>query len=183
VKTIGIDILLSEYEPIPGAGADKLGAGDMALVNALRRQGRAVLAMAMLFNENSPIHGPAEDASKIAFRFVRKPPVGALMPLTADGMLRPLPQLESVAAVGHVNQLPDDAGIARAQYPAIALEEWFVPSFPLMVAAAQRGLSGDEMALWLDGKLFMGQQLIPLDVKLALTLNYLGPALQNLFTA
>lgn len=174
-KTIGIDVLVSEHEPVSGTSVDAVGPGDRALIDALRRHGRAVLATAMLFNDGTLMAGTSDDASKIALRVVRRPAIGALLPLTADGMLRPLAELEDVAVIGHVNQLPDDAGVARAQYPAIEFREWFIPSFPLMVAAAQRDVPADSIVLSLAGSLSLGQDVIPLDVKLGLTLNYLGP--------
>lgn len=174
-KTIGIDVLLSEHEPISGLAADAASPGDQALVDALRRHGRAVMAMAMLFNDGSPIGGKKQDVGKIALRSVMQASVASVPPLVADGMLRPLPELEEVATVGHVNQQPDDAGIARAQYPVIAFEEWFIPSFPLMVAAAQRDLPIESIGLFLDGKISLGRQAIPLDYQFGLTLNYLGP--------
>nr|WP_298683560.1 adenylate/guanylate cyclase domain-containing protein [uncultured Dongia sp.] len=175
-KTIGIDILMSEHEGELTGSTNRLTPGEAQLIASLKRHGRVVLAMAMLFNNGSPTGGAGQDASDISLRVVAKPAIGAVKPLTADGLLQPLPEFQQVATVGQVNQQADGDGVTRAQYPVIAFEDWFVPSFPVMVAAAQQDLPIDAIALSLDGKLSIGQESIPLDYDLGLALNHLGPA-------
>lgn len=168
-KTIGFDILLSEHEP------DANAKGDLALAEALKRHGRAVLATAMLFNDGSPAGGPARDASKISLTAFTSIDTGAVQLIHADGMLRPLEAFEAVATVGHVNQQPDDAGRARTQYPVIAYGDSFIPSFSLMVAATQNDLRRGSVGFDFAGKLIIGPKQIPLDQNFGLALNYLGP--------
>ncbi|WP_374308014.1 CHASE2 domain-containing protein [Dongia sp.] len=169
VKSIGLDILLSEHEP------DANGAGDAALARSLQRHGRVVLATAMLLNNGSPATAPIQDASKIALSVVKTAASEPNRLLSADGMLRPLAELEGVAAVGHVNQQSDDIGQTRAQYPAIGYGDWLIPSFPLLVAALQDDLQRGAIGFDLGGKLILGEKKIPLDDRLGLALNYLGP--------
>lgn len=168
-KTIGLDILLSEHEP------DANGAGDSALADALRRHGRAVLATAMLLNNGSPSTTPVQDASRIALSVVKSARTEPNRLLSADGILRPLAELEAVASVGHVNQQSDEIGQTRAQYPAIAYGDWLIPSFPLLVAATQIDLPRGAIGFDYAGSLVFGHERIPLDDRLGLALNYLGP--------
>lgn len=171
-KTIGLDIILSEHEPDAG------GAGDRALVRALKRRSQAVLAMAMLFNNGSPVGAPANNADRIglpAFKGATSRAFKDTTSLAADGMLRPLPEFEAVAAVGHVNQQSDDAGQTRAQYPVIAYGDLFIPSFSFMVAALQLDLSKGSLAIDKNGDLILGSRKVYLDHRYGLTLNYLGP--------
>jgi adenylate cyclase len=163
-KTIGLDIILSEHEP------DVSGAGDRALADALKRHGRTVLAMAMLFNGGSPAGSPAKDVDKISLAVFK----GARS-ITADGMLRPLAEFEAVTAVGHTNQQSDESGQTRAQYPVIACGEWFIPSFSFMVAALQLDLSKGAIGYSSDGRLVLGPRKIEMDHAFGLALNYLGP--------
>lgn len=163
-KTIGLDIILSEHEP------DASGAGDRALVRALKRHSRTVLAMAMLFNGGSPAEARVNDAERIGL-----PAFKGAISVTADGMLRPLREFEEVAAVGHTNQQSDEAGQTRAQYPVIAYDDLFIPSFSLMAAALQLDLSKGSIGFDQNGDLILGPRKIRLDHAFGLALNYLGP--------
>jgi adenylate cyclase len=168
-KSVGLDILPSEREP----GEDSMG--DRALAEALHRHGHAVLAAAMLFNNGSPATGPLDSAEAIALNVVMGGTPADDRLVKADAMLRPLPEFEAAAAVGHVNQQSLAIGQTRAQYPVIAYGEWLVPSFPLLLAAIQRDLPRGAIGFDSAGTLIFGSERIPLDDRFGLGLNFLGP--------
>lgn len=173
-KTIAVDILLIEQEDAGDA------AGELALAAALRRHGRGILAMAMLFNESAPPPDLAI-ASALSLPAVARPATGALMPPEAKGLLLPLPVLEAAARPGHVNLLPDTGGTPRAHLPVISLAGSLLPSFPLLAVIKQRDLSVDALALSLAGELRLPmapdgpRQTIALGRTLDIPLNYFGP--------
>ncbi|MBI2254437.1 MAG: adenylate/guanylate cyclase domain-containing protein [Proteobacteria bacterium] len=168
-KSVGFDILLSEHE------VDGSGSGDQILADALKRQGHAVIATALLFNNGSPNAGKVEDVGHIALGNLVNQEMGFAHVITADEILRPLPAFESVAAVGHVNQQSAEIGQTRAQYPVIAYGEALIPSFPLLLAAQQRDLPMNSIGFDFAGRLIFGAQKFALDDRYGLGLNYLGP--------
>jgi len=170
VKSIGFDILLSEHE------VDTSGSGDRVLAEALQRQGHAIIATALLFNNGSPSVGKIEDVGHIALGNVVNQQIGPGHVVTADEILRPLPAFEQVAAVGHVNQQSSEIGQTRAQYPAIAYGEELIPSFPLLLAARQQDLPLSAIGFDYAGRLILGTEKFSLDDRYGLGLNYLGPA-------
>jgi adenylate cyclase len=169
-KSVGFDILLSEQE------IDTDGAGDRVLADALQRQGHAVIATALLFNDGSPSVGKVEDVSDIALGNIVNPQLAPGHVITADEILRPLPAFERVAAVGHVNQQSSEIGQTRAQYPAIAYGGALIPSFPLLLAARQQDLPLSGIGFDYAGRLIFGTQKFALDDRYGMGLNYLGPA-------
>jgi len=169
-KSIGFDILLSEHE------LDTNGNGDRMLAETLKRQGHVVIATALLFNDGSPTAGKVEDVSRLALGNLVNPQIGFAHVIAADEILRPLPEFESVAGVGHVNQQSAEIGQTRAQYPAIAYGEALIPSFPLLLAARQRDLPMSSIGFDFAGRLIFGTQKFALDDRYGLGLNYLGPA-------
>jgi adenylate cyclase len=171
-RSIGLDLLLSEEE----AASDglTLSSGDLALRDALSRQGRSVLAMAALFG---PGTGPnaADELLTAGYRVVLRPASGGFAPPRATGALLPVEPFRHVSVVGHVNLASDRAGGRRSYQPAIAIGDVFVPSFAVQLTRLQLGLDEDEMALMLDGWLRLGDRKIPLDNDLSAPIDYYGP--------
>lgn len=168
-KSIGLDILLSEREK------DGKGTGDQVLAESMMRQSHVVIATALLFNSGPPNAGKSENVQHIALGNLVNQQLGRGHMLRADEILRPLPQFESVAAVGHVNQQLAAVGQTRAQYPVIAYGEVLIPSFPLLLAARQRDLPQNAIGFDFSGWLVFGTQKLPLDDRYGLGLNYFGP--------
>lgn len=168
-KSIGFDILLSEHE------IDTNGSGDHVLADAMQRQNHVVIATALLFNNGSPTAGAVADVGRIALGNVVNQQIGPGHIITADEILRPLPEFENVAAVGHVNQQSSEIGQTRTQYPVIAYGEALIPSFPLLLAARQQDLPQSAIGFDFAGRLVYGTQKFALDDRYGLGLNYLGP--------
>jgi len=172
--TVGLDLLLLEREP-PSDGIG-LSPGDLALRDALARQGGAVLGMALIFDPRVSL--PQEIARQLAttaYRLVERPAEGALLPPGAQSVLLPLDALQRVAALGHVNLILDADGAPRHLHPAVAVGELLLPAFAVQAARRHLGLSPDEIALSLGGSLRLGERELALDRHLAKPLDFFGP--------
>ncbi|MBL8709385.1 MAG: adenylate/guanylate cyclase domain-containing protein, partial [Rhodospirillaceae bacterium] len=156
-------------------------AGDAALRTALLRNERTVLAMGLrLDGDASELSG--DDIGDLALPAYARPAVGSLVPQQATGLLKPIAEFATAAKMGHVMLQPDSGGTPRAHFPIIAVGDAMLPSFPLLVAVAQRGQSIKSILLSLSGSLQIpgsdgtAQQPIELGPRLDIPLNYLGPA-------
>lgn len=175
-RTVALDLLLLEREqPSDGSG---LSPGDLALRDALRRQGRAVLAAALLFELGGEPLGEEMAAAldRVAFRLVERPAGRALAVPRASGALLPILPFLRVAALGHVTLLLEPDGAPRRLHLAVDVERRLLPAFALEAARLQRGLSHDELMLSLGGHLEFGGRRIALDRHFGLPLDYYGPA-------
>jgi adenylate cyclase len=168
---IGVDILM--VEPENGAASD----GDTALRRTLAQQKNAVLAMAALPDDALPLPDDAV-MGQLALPAVTRPSSGALSPPQFQGLLLPIPAFVDIARIGHVNLLRDAGGAPRDHFPVVDVGGRLLPSFPLLLAAAQRGFDRQSLALSLTGELRLpndaGLQQIWLDRHLGIPLNYFG---------
>jgi adenylate cyclase len=172
-RSIGLDLLLSEEET-DGDGISS-SPGDLALRDALSRQGRSVLAMAALFEPATSLApGTPDELLAAGYRVVLHPASGGFAPPPASGALLPAEPFRHVSIVGHVNLPSDRAGARRSYQPAIAVGDIFVPSFAVQLARLQLGLGEDEIALMLDGWLRLGDRKIALDNDLSAPIDYYG---------
>jgi adenylate cyclase len=174
-RSIGVDLLLSEPEG-PSDG-QTLSAGDLAVREALQREGRCVLAMAALF-EPSAVDGlkSLEGLSTLGYHVVQRPASGGFEPQRASDALLPIEPFRHVAVVGHVNLASGGAGARRSFQPAIAIGDVLIPSFSVQLAQLQLGLDGNEVALSLEGWLQLGERKILLDNDMSAPIDYYGPA-------
>ncbi len=173
-QSIGVDILLIDAEPGPSEGLPS--EGDRRLQTVLGVTPRVVLGLALLFQEAAaPMNFDLHSLEESAFSVVVTPSEGALRPPRAQGVLQPAPPLRQSSRQGHVNVILLGSASAAYLYPAVLFHHLVLPSFPLVLAAEQRGLLPDRLGLSLEGRLLFGDQAIPLDVNLALPLNPYGP--------
>src|SRR5690606_8081962 len=96
--------------------------------------------------------------------------------LRATDALMPLDAFRDVAGLGHVNVPVDHDGALRHLYPAIALDDMYIPALPVEVARRFMGLARDEVALLLGRGLILGDRRVPTDPSLRQPLAYYGPA-------
>jgi adenylate cyclase len=173
--SIGLDLLLSE--PESSGDGNALSAGDLALRDSLRVQGRCVLAMAALY-EPSADTGQEQpgDLSSLGYRVVSRPAGGGFAPPRATASLLPVALFRDIAVMGHVNLAADPAGERHSFQPAVAIGDTLIPAFSVQLARLQLGLEPDEMALSLAGWLQLGDRRIPLDNGLNAPIDYYGPA-------
>ncbi len=173
-KSLGVNILLVDPEP-PSDGV-VLSAGDRALFDTLRRIGDAILGMALMF-EAAAAQEPSDEPSlsRMAFDLVLSPATGALRPPVAEGALLPLRPFRQQASLGHVNLLLSESGAAVTQQTAVSLPPYYLPSFPVVVAADMLGVPQEALGIGLDGALLLGDRSVPLDISLSLPINPYGP--------
>ncbi len=173
--TVALDLLLLEREQ-PSDGF-VLSHGDLALRDALARQGSSVLAAALLFDlEGEPLGEEARQALDAAsFRLVERPPDGGLAVPRASGALVPIAPFVRVAAIGHVNLILEPDAAPRRLHLAVGVERALLPAFALETARLQRGLKPDDVRLSLDGRLQLGGRHLALDASFGLPIDYFGP--------
>ncbi len=173
-KSIAINVLL--VDPEPGEEGASLDGSDPLLEAALQETPAVILGMAMLFEEAAaPLNLDPKALNAIAFSLVVTPSGGALSVPKAQGVLLPLAAFRERSRQGHVNVILSDNGAAVRLHPAVAFDRFLLPSFPLVLAAQQLGLSADRVGLSLGGALLLGETVIPLDIDLSLPLNPYGP--------
>lgn len=173
-KSIGVNVLL--VDPEPGEEGAPLGGSDPLLALALQDHPGTVLGMAMLFEEAAaPLSLNRQALEAIAYALVVTPSAGALSPPQAQGVLLPLPAFRNASRQGHVNVILADNGAAIKVHPVVAFERFLLPSFPVVLAAGQKGLPADRLGISLGGALLFGEKEVPLDIDLALPLNPYGP--------
>jgi adenylate cyclase len=201
-RTIGLDVLLAEAEPsaVPRAWRDRLQqalaeirrqsvpdldlgktltlleedrSGDRDLAAAIAGAGNVVLPFSFGFGEprqaTQPDPPPAVAAT--AFRIVHRPTAGpGPVPLDATTLLAPIPELaDAAASLGHTN------GTARFEFPAIAYEDQYYPSFALEVARQHLGVAREDVKLELGHGVRLGDRLAPTDERTQLVVNYRRP--------
>jgi serine/threonine-protein kinase len=87
-------------------------------------------------NSYKDIHGLKDEWATSSIRWLSK--IRALLPYFAD----------SVAGIGYINLFPDSDGSIRSQTHAIGyLENTFVPSFPMAIVKAFKGLDDSQISL------------------------------------
>ncbi|MFA5029109.1 MAG: adenylate/guanylate cyclase domain-containing protein, partial [Candidatus Methylomirabilota bacterium] len=112
---------------------------------------------------------------KFGFIRLRGRGEGAVMLPQAVKATEPLPIfIESAAAVGHVNIMPDDDGTVRRETPVIRYRDQYYASLALQVARQALGLGADQMVLDLRGAVQLGSILVPTDLQGRLALNFAG---------
>ncbi|MGI6549504.1 MAG: CHASE2 domain-containing protein [Syntrophomonadales bacterium] len=124
---------------------------DQALAEAVARHGGVVLACGFTFDEDD----------------------GQIM----QEIRMPLDHfLESCAGVGFINTPTDRDNVVRhslVAYPAG--EDFFIPSFSLAIAQTVLGPGADRITRLSDGKLLVGDTLIPVDQRCQALSNFWGP--------
>jgi adenylate cyclase len=174
-RTVALDLLL--VEPEQGSSGVGLTPGDLALRDALKAQGNAVLAMALLFQSTMPITAEQHAILEAAgYSVIRRPAESESQPQAAEGALLPLTPFAQVASLGHVTLILDEDGSLRRIHLALAVGDVMVPAFPVVVVRRHLGLASDQVVLSLDGYLALGEERFALDRTLALPVNYYGPA-------
>ena len=146
--------------------------GDFAA--ALRASGKVLLPLTFSFQ------GPAEEtpaplSQQVYLRLdqsVHEP----IFPLQPKAAVLPIPVLaEAAAGLGHVAIAFDQDGEPRYDYLAVPFSGDFIPSLPVRIAAAYRGLPWSQVGLALGDGVQLGDRLVPTDPAMRLVVNYRGP--------
>jgi adenylate cyclase len=146
--------------------------GDLA--DAIRASGNVLLPIAFSFAD-APAD-PSPDVSEQAYQRLDPSPVEPLFPLQPHGVSLPIaPLVEAAVGLGHVNIAYDRDGEPRYDYLALPFNGDFLPSLPVRIVAAYRGLPWTEVGLALGNGVQLGRTRIPSDPAMRLVVNYRGP--------
>jgi adenylate cyclase len=198
-RVIAFDLLFAEAEhPVPAdlralarAAAERLSGAEHAglraalaraaedmpdadLARSLRASGKVLLPVAF-----SAFSGTAEDAPLLAehgYLLLEPSTNEPFFPLQPARALLPVPLLaEAAAGLGHVSIAFDRDGAPRYDYLALPFSAEFIPSLPVRIAAAYRGVTWDDVGLALGDGVRLGDRVVPTDPAMRLVINYRGP--------
>ncbi len=167
---IGIDLLLVEYEGGPEA------PGDRAMLEALKRADRPVLAVAGLYRG-----GPPDPALIDLLR-------GAALPIVLHGgpgsearaqkprdLLVPVPAFRAAGQLGHVNLAIGGGGILRRMPLALPIADLHLPALPLVLAANRLLVGRNDIVLEAGRVVHLGPRRVPIGPDDTLEINHYGP--------
>lgn len=167
---IGVDLLLVEYEGEAGS------PGDAALLEALKRADRPVLAVAAIFQGGPPTPALIESlrgaALPIVLQSSRQGTAGAEPP---RDLLTPISDFRAVSQLGHVNLATGAGGILRRMPLALPIADLHVPALPLVLAANRLLVGRNDIVLDLGRAVALGPRRIPTGPGEAIEINYYGP--------
>ena len=130
---------------------------DRDFARALRANGKVLLALAF-----SSFQGQAEEAPLLAeqvYQQLEPSTNEPFFPLQPTKALLPFaPLAEAAAGLGHVNIAFDRDGAPRYDYLALPFSADFVPSLPVRVAAAYRGVPWGDVGLALGDGVRIGER-------------------------
>jgi len=171
-KVVAVDLLLLERET-PGDG-DGLSAGDAALVQALAKNGRAVLAAAA--SDTATKSGDADGIiHRNAFGFVTPAPEMQVPRQAQLGMMLPIEALERVARLAHVNVVRDPDGAMRRVSLAIPAGDGdYLPAMSLETVRLLKDIERGAVQLTPGIEVKLGAQEIPLSLDNTIALNHYG---------
>ncbi|MHB9155550.1 MAG: CHASE2 domain-containing protein, partial [Endomicrobiales bacterium] len=81
---------------------------------------------------------------------------------------------EQSPAIGHVNLLPDQDGVVRAELPVIQFQGDFFPSFAVQMVRQYLNLPMESLTLKIGNSLTLGRAVVPLDASNRMLINYNG---------
>jgi adenylate cyclase len=140
----------------------------------LRSNGKVLLPLAFSFQ--GPAQAEPEQLSTQVYLRLDQSLHEPLFPLQPHQAVLPIAVLADAAAgLGHVNIAFDRDGEPRYDYLALPFSGDFVPSMPIRIAAAYRGLPWSEIGLALGDGVRLGDRLVPTDPAMRLLVNYRGP--------
>ena len=193
VKAIGLDLVLSEADEGPdknGGGSangpgDKVSAGDLALANAIAKQGMVFIGTAFdvegdeknIINENAA-SAPSGKPLTMAYQIVRQH--GEKIPniVVAAGYLPPLPVIANAArGGGFINILHDEDQTIRSSLLALRFRDRYYA--PLSLALVSTYLDAP-LALDLGEEgvrgIAIGSIEVPVDESGHMLIRFRGPA-------
>ena len=199
-KVIAFDLLFTEPEkPVPDTvrdaarqAAGELPAGadpqlrrrlagiadddpDSEFAAAIRASGKVLLPFAFSRFGGDAEEAPPQLADQVYARLdqsINEP----FFPVQPAAALPPLaPLAEAAAGLGHVSIAFDRDGQPRYDYLALPFSGDFVPSMPVRIVAAYKGVPWNEVGLALGDGVRIGDTWVPTDPAMRLVVNYRGP--------
>lgn len=170
-KVIGIDVMFTERE-----SPEK----DEKLAKAIKKAGNVVLATAFEVPQGRTVAGPPQEVPDFlwdsAFREVRsqKGIKWKDFAVKAEKVKPSLPEISTVAALGHVYTLPDMDGSQRWEILSLFYGEDCYPQFALQVARIALGIPMKDMVLYGGSGIGLGSAFISTDLYGRVVINYRG---------
>ncbi len=164
-RVIMLDFIFSESSP-----------HDASLANAIKQKGNVVLPFVFDFEGHSSPH--VDDAFlDNAFLIIKNENLYAIHePITAKGVLLPLPQFALHAAgMGYINMLPDTDGKLRWEPLVIEYGGQIYPSIDLQVARLYNRLSPADMSVEATDSITLGKTVLKTDPFGKMLIPYYGP--------
>jgi adenylate cyclase len=147
---------------------------DRDFETALRANGKVLLALAFSSFQGQPEEDPLLAAQ--VYQQLDPSSNEPAFPLQPTKALLPFaPLAEAAAGLGHVNIAFDRDNAPRYDYLALPFSADFVPSLPIRIAAAYRGVPWGDVGLALGDGVRIGDATIPTDRAMRLLINYRGP--------
>ncbi len=169
---VAVDLLLLERES--GSIGDELSPGDAALAQALRRNGRAILAAAA--SESAPLTDDRGDLiHRSAFGLVTPIPETSKPVRTPLGTKLPIDDFAQVAGLAHVNVAPDpDGAIRRVSVAIPAGQGDYLPAISLEAVRMLRDIQRGEVRFTPSVDVVLGPNTIPLSADNTIALYHYG---------
>jgi len=173
-KVIGVDIIFSEKE-------DR--ESDERLAQAIKKAGNVVLATAFIVTQGKKDAGRSGEVPDFLWdsAFMKLPKVPNIEGITWEELsIRPemvIPPLEEFsrgATLGHVYAPPDMDGILRQEVMYLYFAGDYYPSFSLQTARISRGIKMDDVVLYRDSGIMLGDKFIKTDLNGRVVVNYIG---------
>lgn len=175
-KVIGVDIMFSEKE-------DR--ESDERLAQAIKKAGNVVLATAFIVPEkHKEVQSPQEVPDFLwdsAFMNIPQVPNIDGIPwkewkARPEIVIPPLEEFSRVATLGHVYTHSDMDGILRREVMYLYFDNDYYPSFSLQIARIARGIAMEDMVLYRDSGIMLGDNFIKTDLHGRVFINYAGEA-------
>ncbi|MGE5270203.1 MAG: CHASE2 domain-containing protein [Thiohalocapsa sp.] len=152
---------------------------DADLAAALKANGKVLLPLAFSRFGGTPQEAPPVLADQV-YQKLLESPTEPLFPLQPSAALLPIPELAAASAgLGHVAIAFDRDGEPRYDYLALPFAGDFVPSLPVRIVAAYRGVPWSDVGLALGDSVEIGDIRMPTDPAMRLVVNYRGPLWQG----
>ena len=170
-KVIGIDVMFTERE-----SPEK----DEKLAKAIKKAENVVLATAFEVPQGRTVAGPPQEVPDFlwdsAFREIRsqKGIKWKDFAVKAEKVKPSLPEISTVAALGHVYTLPDMDGSQRWEILSLFYGEDCYPQFALQVARIALGIPMKDMVLYGGSGIGLGSAFISTDLYGRVVINYRG---------
>jgi adenylate cyclase len=171
-KVVVVDLLLFEREA--GSVGANLSAGDAALAQALKRNGRAILAAAA--SESAPSTGDSNEIINLNAFGVVTPLPGTQAPAQRRmGVRLPIAEFAQAARLALVNVAPDsDGGIRRVSLAIPAGDDAYLPAISLEAVRLLKDIQRGQVRLTPGETVAFGSSTIPLGAENTIALYHYG---------
>jgi adenylate cyclase len=177
-KTIAFDVLFTDqvfFEELMEARNES--DSDMLMATVMNEKGNVILSMAFLdtlSESGKPLPG---NVARAAYAKVEQAAAGDMTGYARklNDYIAPLPMFAKEAdSLGFVNSFPDPDGAFRREPMVIQYRSHYFAPLGLKAAQLYLDIPDDDVTLYLNKKITMGQKEIPLDKENFVRINFYG---------